>query len=361
MKLKKFNPALILGACLTFGVVGCSDDDDKKDRSPTLNIVELAQSVDDLSILVDAVVLYPDTIQTALGNPEADLTVFAPTNAAFSSLLESQDVDTLAALQTKLTADGLENVLKYHVLASRVDAAAATAVAEKNPGTERLVGTFLSEDEKVAVTATGNQLYINSSKVTTADQFATNGVVHIVDKVLLPVSVDSITAYETVSITDIVVAASATAGVPEFENKPEFTLLKAALEAADASASAPGLLTKLAADGTYTVFAPTDAAFTALLEAFEVTTLGDLVTELGGIDVLIEVLQNHVLGLKADSLTAFTYNGGVVPTLNDPALDIVIDNGALKVGENGQATVIVTNIQASNGVIHVIDTVITTP
>ncbi|NRA42320.1 MAG: fasciclin domain-containing protein, partial [Pseudomonadales bacterium] len=224
------NKNFVASLCLcTAAFLTACDNDDDKDNGPSLNIVETADSVDDLSSLVTAVSAFED-IATALSDPDADLTVFAPTNAAFDGLCETLGVDgtgdtCVTGLVDALTADTVADVLTYHVLGNRVDAATAVSVAEGEAGAGRLVPTLL-EGNSVAATLTGNQLYINTSAVTTADVDTTNGVVHVIDKVLLPVELETITDFSSLTIAEIVAAAS-TGGATALDgvDGPEFTLL----------------------------------------------------------------------------------------------------------------------------------------
>lgn len=192
--------------------------------------------------------------------------------------------------------------------------------------------------DNLALSLTGNDLYANLSKVVVTDVTATNGVIHAIDKVLTPPSAN------VLSDTDKTIAALVTdlAGAAE----PEFTVLLEALSTAD-------LATALAGDGPFTVFAPTDAAFTALLQQLDIEK-SDLLAR----DDLADILKQHVVsGVAIDSVAAFAANGSDVQTLNSAQkISVAISDGELTVDGS---TVVITDVQTSNGVIHVIDTVIT--
>merc|ERR1719486_246652 len=137
--------------------------------SPKVNIVELAQSVDDLSTLVAAVVA-GDLAET-LSSP-GPFTVFAPTNEAFGALPEGT-LDTLLKPENK---DQLVDILTYHVLPAQV---LSTDLKPK-----QVVKTV--EGKELLVSIYKGDVYANKTKVVGADNLASNGVAHIIDGVLLP-------------------------------------------------------------------------------------------------------------------------------------------------------------------------------
>ena len=163
---------------------------------------------------------------------EGPFTVFAPTDAAMVALTEALEItaDDLLALPN------LGDILQYHVVGSE---AYSTDLSD---GQE--IETLLGENVTVSITADG--VFINNAQVTVADVAADNGVVHVIDAVLLPPEPP------TNTVVDIIV------------NSDEHTLLEAAVGAA-------GLVDALSGEGPFTVFAPTDAAIVALTEALEIT------------------------------------------------------------------------------------------
>ncbi len=277
------------GAAGSAAGAGGSTSDEPK------NIVETAVAAGSFTKLAEAL--------TKAGLVEAlsgagPFTVFAPTDAAFAAF-ETANPGVLAGL----SAEALGDVLKYHVVSAEVKA----ADLESGQLAETLQGA------RVAVTIDGSAVKINDANVTMADVDASNGVIHVIDKVLLPPK----------DIIDTAIAAGS------------FTQLAAALTAA-------GLVDDLKGDGPFTVFAPTDAAFAKLSAA----PTGD---------ALETVLKYHVLSGVAGPLDL--KDKGVVTTLaGSPAL-IELTGGAKIAGAN----ITTTNIVASNGVIHVIDTVIVPP
>ena len=151
---------------------------------------------------------------------------------------------------------------------------------------------------------------------------------------------------------------------PEPEPEPEpvdgpGTLVEVAIQSGAfptlvAAVQAAGLVDALSSDGPFTVFAPTEEAFAAALEA-----LGLSAEELlGNTELLTAVLTYHVLGVEAPAEVVATLDGQAVATVNGAEITITIDGGTVSVND---ATVIATDIAASNGIIHVIDTVLIPP
>jgi uncharacterized surface protein with fasciclin (FAS1) repeats len=288
------------------------------------NIVETAQADGRFTTLVAAVV------EAGLANTLATapaLTVFAPTDDAFADLIASIDAFNSAA--DILALSNLSDILQYHVLGSEVDSLSAIALAGNTT-------TPLFTAADLAISYVDPDLFINTSKVIVADVDASNGLIHAIDKVLLPPSASAL------SDTSITIGALVTnlagAGVDA-----EFTTLLAGLQQ-------EGLDTALVGAGPFTVFAPTDAAFALIGTPTEILALPGLV----------DILRQHVIsGAAIDSISAYAANGTAVATLRTGTdLNVSIDMGTLMVGN---AAVVITDVETSNGVIHVIDAVITAP
>lgn len=245
---------------------------------------------------------------------EGPFTVFAPTDDAFAALPEGT-VESLLADPT----DALTQILLYHVVAGEV---LAEAVVTLDSAT-----TVQGEDVTIEIVE-GGVVLNGSVKVTATDIKASNGVIHVIDAVLLPPSLSA----ETGTIPEI----AAEAGT--------FTTLLAAVEAA-------GLAETLSGEGPFTVFAPTDDAFAALPEGTVEALLADPSGALTQI-LLYHVVAGEVLAEDVVELSrATTVQGEEVSIRVTPAGVII----------NGVAQVVVTDIVASNGVIHVIDAVIIPP
>jgi len=176
--MKKFSMlAMIVVASAVFA--GTSAAAPARQHGMGENIVQLAAGNPQLSTLVSLV--KKAGLVGALSSPKAQLTVFAPTNAAFAALQKAYP-KTFNAVAT--TPALLKKVLTYHVLATKVDAAAATAAAKSGASVKTLEG------EKIALSLKSGSIFLNGgSKVIKANVMATNGVVHVINGVLIPPSV----------------------------------------------------------------------------------------------------------------------------------------------------------------------------
>jgi uncharacterized surface protein with fasciclin (FAS1) repeats len=283
------------------------------------SITNVAQTNGSFSILVTA--LQTASLDDDLADESKKYTVFAPTDAAFTALLNNLGI-TAGEL---LARPDLEDILLYHVIVgSEINATAATAIAGNT--------VTMGNGDEMALSLSNTELFANLSGIDPADVDASNGIIHVIDTVLLP---PAEAATPTQTITQIA------------EGSADFTTLALALQTAGLDATLND------AAGDFTVFAPTDAAFSALL-----TSLGISAGQLLASPDLSNILLKHVVSGSVDSITAFTLNGADVPTLNTngETVKIAIDSGVFTVDD---AQVTVFDIPATNGVIHVIDAVIT--
>ncbi|BEH13742.1 fasciclin domain-containing protein [Marinobacter shengliensis] len=337
-------PMILAGSVM---LSGCWLDDDDNDSAggPTQNILEIAVANENTTILEAAVLAADSSIAELLGGND-QLTVFAPTDAAFEALLED-----LGLTAEELLADTelLNAVLTYHVLTTsvgEVKADAAISVAQ-SPVPQNLVETVNGKDVALSISQENGEdvLYVNTSRVTVTDVDATNGVIHLIDKVLVPPP-------SALSDTESTIAEIVTA-LASAEVNAEFTILLDALVEASGRDGAPDLVAAASnPEANLTVFAPTDAAFETLL-ADEGLTAEQLLSS----PDLPGILQQHILNIRVDSLTAYGSNGGTVTNLAGTTLNVDIQNNALVIeGSN----VIEADVEAANGVIHVIDKVIFT-
>lgn len=344
MKAKYALPMVLAGSVM---LSGCwLDDDDNDDNgtteAATQSILEIAVENANTTILEAAVLEADSSIAELLGGDD-QLTVFAPTDAAFEALLGDLG---LTAEQLLANTELLNAVLTYHVLATsvgEVKAAAAISVAQ-SPVPQNLVPTVNGENVALSISQESGEdvLYVNTSRVTGPDVDATNGVIHLIDKVLLPPPSD-------LSDTDATIGAIVTA-LAEAGEGAEFTTLLAALKTDGASELLAAALNE---NATLTVFAPTDDAFGDLLSELNLTPEQLLADE-----NLPTVLEQHIIvGSSVGSLTAYASNGGAVPNLAGTTLNVDIQNNALIIEGS---TVIEADVEASNGVIHAIDKVIYT-
>jgi len=280
----------------------CDDDDGTGMMDPelpeALDIVETAEAAGSFNTLLTAVNAAGLTSALQGAGP---LTVFAPTDAAFAAL----PAGTLDALLGD--PDALAQILLYHVAPGDLASGSVAAAS--------FIPTL--NGQALPVTGSGSALEIAGAGLVDTDIEATNGVIHVVDEVLLP------------SDQNLVEIA---------QGNPSFSTLVAAVVAAD-------LVDALTADGPYTVFAPTDDAFANLPE-------GTLDALLDDPETLAQILTYHVV---AGRVYSSDVSPGPVETLNGQSFTVTVEGGAVQVDG---ATVVATDIQGTNGIIHVIDQVI---
>ncbi len=240
---------------------------------------------------------------------EGPLTVFAPTDDAFALLPEG----TVESLLEAENIEQLKSILLYHVVEGKVMAADVVGLTS--------AASLLGKDLVIKVDM-GN-VYINEAKVIITDIEASNGVIHVIDAVLLPPA-------DMMDIVDTAVADG------------RFTTLAAALTKA-------GLVETLKGEGPFTVFAPTDDAF-AKLPAGTLDTL--LLDE--NKQQLTDILLYHVVSGKV--MAADVVNLTSADTVLGSPISIKVMDGKVYINETIQ--VIITDVEASNGVIHVIDAVL---
>ena len=252
-----------------------------------------------------------DLVETLSG--EGTFTVFAPTDEAFAALPDGMLEDLLADPNT------LKQILLYHVVGDVV--MAETVVTLDNAET--------LEGSTVAIEVVDGNVFLNDSQVTSTDIEASNGVVHVIDKVLVPEMEEAVSndvVEDVKSIAEVAVAGG-------------FNTLVAALSAAD-------LVETLSGDGAFTVFAPTDEAFAALPEGMLEGLLADT-------EALTQILLYHVVGDVVKAETVLTLDEAETLAGNKVSIEVVDGNVFVN-----DSKVTSTDIEASNGVIHVIDKVL---
>ena len=248
-------------------------------------------------------------LQGALQNPSANLTVFAPTDQAFTDLANALGTD----INGLLALPNLDDILLYHVLGVTVPSSAVNngAIVQPLSPTNSL---------KLTVTTAGG-VFVNQAQVSTADLTSMNGVVHVLDAVVLP----------STTVADIAIGSPA-----------HTTLVAAVVEAR----LLPALTDPFA---SLTVFAPTNDAFSAALTALGITA-GDLLAS----PDLSNILLYHVLG--AEVLSTDLSNGLIASPLNTAnTLKVTIDGTNVFVN---QAQVSTADLTSMNGVVHVLDAVV---
>jgi uncharacterized surface protein with fasciclin (FAS1) repeats len=304
-------------------------------------IVEIAVDTDDLSLLVGALQQANAGLVETLGT-EGPFTVFAPTNEAFVALLAAlgDDYHSLADFDTQDEKDLLVKVLTYHVVAG-------TAAFSTDLSDGQMIETF--QGENVGVNIKDGTVHIvdatdTNATVVLADVAASNGVVHVINKVLLPQEVlDILAASNLKTIVEIAVETD------------DLSLLVGALQQANA-----GLVETLGTEGPFTVFAPTNEAFVALLAALgdDYHSLADFDTQ-DEKDLLVKVLTYHVVAGTAAFSTDLS-SGQMIETFHGESVGINISGSTVHVMDatDSNATVVLADVAASNGVVHVINKVL---
>ena len=245
---------------------------------------------------------------------EGPFTVFAPTDDAFAKL----PAGTLDELLKPENKQKLTDILLYHVVGSKAMAADVIGLDA--------VTALLGKD--VAIKQDMGKVYANDAQIIITDIETSNGVIHVIDAVLLPPAEEA--AIEKLDIVDTAVADG------------RFTTLAAALKAAS-------LVETLKGEGPFTVFAPTDDAFAKLPAG----TLDSLLLPENK-QKLSDILLYHVVGGKV--MASDVVNLKSAPTVLGKDVTVTVDYG--NVFLNGTIQVIITDIETSNGVIHVIDAVL---
>jgi uncharacterized surface protein with fasciclin (FAS1) repeats len=271
---------------------------------PTTTVVDVVVDSPDHTIL-EAAVLAADLVGTLSG--DGPFTVFAPTDDAFNALPDGTIDALLADPQGALT-----DILTYHVLGADVR---STDLVDGQTA-------VTLNGKEITVTINNDGVFINDAQVTMADIVTDNGVIHVIDAVLIP---------PTTTVVDVIV------------DSPDHTILEAAVLAADLAGTLSG-------DGPFTVFAPTDDAFNALPDG----TIDALLADPQG--ALTDILTYHVLG--ADVRSTDLVDGQTAVTLNGKEITVTINNDGVFIND---AQVTVADIEADNGVVHVIDAVLTPP
>tara|TARA_R110000751_G_scaffold76447_1_gene154211 strand:+ start:68775 stop:70643 length:1869 start_codon:yes stop_codon:yes gene_type:complete len=336
--LKNFTKLTLL--FLLTSIVSCSDDDDgNMPPDDSVTIVEAAQATAELNTLVSALQKADESANNDLAaalSGEGPFTVFAPTNEAFNDLLAQLDgFDSLDDFSSQQLQDLLAVILTYHVVA---DASVLSTDLSDGQSITTLQGSTLQVSTQGGVFI-GDATDVDA-EVTTANIEVSNGVVHIIDKVLLPQAIlDELADIILVPITDLAL------GNENLEN------LVAALVAADGD-----LPTVLRGDGPFTVLAPTDEAFATFLDG---AALEDV-----PVDVLTNVLLNHVISGEVTSEDLIGLGSGYTSTLatgaGDQNVSLFFDASG-DVIFNGVSTVITPDVKALNGIVHVVNAVIDIP
>mgnify|MGYP006116380089 FL=1 len=318
LKLSKLTFLLFVG----FSIQSCSDDDDDV-TTPTgpSNIVEIAMDTPDLSNLVAALSVADGNLVDVLSGGE--FTVLAPTNEAFETFLAANGFMSLSEVPT----DVLSNILLNHVISGTVN---STNLVDAGSGYSTTNASNMDGDNLSLYFDTSSGVTFNGiSSVVAADIVASNGIVHVVDEVIgLP--------------TVVTFAVS----------NPAFSTLVAAMTTEGLSVDIVSILSSSDEPSPFTVFAPTNDAFGSLLAELGLNALGDI-----PVDILEATLGTHVAP-EANVRSTDLVDGMSVNTIGS-TITVSLSDGAKLIDSNGrESNIVAVDIQAYNGVVHVIDNVL---
>lgn len=319
---KRLNWKAIFILLLSITFVACDNsDDDPEPKKNGKDIVELALADETFDSLVVALT-EANLVATFQGDNSGPFTVFAPTNGAFRALLSDLNLTKIADIDASL----LLTVLQNHVVEGKVKSSSLS----DGMLVKTLNGYTFTVNKKATISLDVNSSNKTGIDIIDSDIDATNGVIHVIDEVLVP---DTPSPTPTLDIVEIALADDT------------FDSLVVALTEANLVATFRG-------DGPYTVFAPTNTAFQNLLTNLSLSRIADIDDA-----TLLAVLQAHAVDgiLQSGQLT----EGKKVSTLGGEELTFSITSGA-SVSSDGttSATISPADQWATNGIIHVIDKVL---
>jgi uncharacterized surface protein with fasciclin (FAS1) repeats len=303
----------------------------EKDDPVNPSIASIAVTNSDFSLLEGAAV--QGGVAVTLSNPNPNdlsgsYTVFAPNNAAFGRLGFVNEADLGLLDQSFLT-----NTLLYHVSNGDLPGSSVEESATS--------GSLLGPSRRFI--SRGEDVYINGSRILATDVQAANGTVHVIDKVLLATGVD------------IVQSAIALSNAQVFRT-PELSFLVEAVVYAELAEA----LTASEGSPSFTVFAPSDAAFRQLGEDLGVSLEQPEDIRKLPKETVTAVLLNHVIA-NGGQFTSEMDEGTISPLGGSPLSVGAFNNGVLTVQGNGNsqtANMLIPDVQTVNGVVHMIDRVL---
>jgi uncharacterized surface protein with fasciclin (FAS1) repeats len=299
-----------IGKLLQTSSLQVSDVPNASNAQGSSNPLAKARSNAKFSILT--VALAKTGLLNTLMKLDQDYTLFAPTDEAFIAAGLS------AAKVTQLPEDALSAILLYHVVGGKIPASAVPAAA----------GVTTLNGKQIYVRSSMKGVFVNLAQVTLADVMAKNGVVHVINQVLMPPT-------KTIAETAI--------GNPAFT-----TLVGAVVRASSGSTDVLGILN---GPGAYTVFAPTNAGFEA--EGITPAVIGGIAP-----DDITPILGYHLIGVPVFSIDLVD---GMTPTMLLSGKTTITLSGGAKIKGNGNSmasNITATDIICTNGIIHVIDRVL---
>jgi transforming growth factor-beta-induced protein len=309
MKKKMFLPRLILIAIVAVLLSACYEDDAAAPIANDPTTFEIISESPDHAILEDLLLSFglDEDLNSGL------FTVFAPTDAAFGN------IDT-----SSLTDSQVKNILLNHVVQGAAESSSLFSTYLNTLAVESLSG---AENNLSLYVNVGTEITLNGQSVVTGpDNLASNGVVHIVNEVI---TIPNVTTFATADPTfGILVEALTLDGQPDFV----------------------ATLSSFEAPAPFTVFAPTNDAFVTALTELGVESLTDIAPS-----VLTSILNTHVIANA--NITSAELESGTVETLGE-TFELDVENATIT-DQNGRTiSIILTDVQAGNGVIHVVRSVI---
>ena len=339
MRTMKLKLLMALMAVMTVGIVGCSKDDNANpmnsaNSEPTLDIVETATAAGNFTTLLAAAEA-ADLVDALKG--AGPITVFAPTDEAFAKL-PAGTVEALLADKDALTA-----ILTYHVVPGAVTSDQVVTLSSAETLNGASVTITLTTDGKVK---------IDNALVTVTDIKATNGVIHVIDAVMIP-GAPGVAKQAGIATAATFgggwVAKAIRNGQLNWFTKylSLYTVSRLAnLPTLTTAVKAAGLQSTLMYNGPFTLFGPTEEAFAALPAGTVEALLKDPAT-------LSNILLYHVTPgvVKAADVVKLTE----ATMANGDKVSISVVNGGVKINNSN---VLFVNIAARNGVLHIIDGVL---
>ncbi|WP_378183898.1 fasciclin domain-containing protein [Aquimarina sp. SS2-1] len=317
--ISKITNAIIIGA-LILGVTSCSDDDDGNIIIPENNIVVTATADTDLSLLVTALAAADGDLVSVLSGA-GPFTVLAPTNEAIQAYLTANNYADINAIPTA----ELQQLLLNHVIPGEFS---STALTNSGAGYENTASTAGPNGSAISIyyNTTSGVVFNGGATVTTADIEASNGIIHKINAII-----------ELPDVTTFVTA------------DPEFSSLVAALTAYNFD-----YVNTLKGNGPFTVFAPNDTAFDELLAVNDNWNVPADIDE----TVLSNALNLHVVP-DSNIREADIVDGNLTTLSKEITVNATAKTIKLAGNDDASAsTIIATDVQATNGVIHVINKVI---
>jgi uncharacterized surface protein with fasciclin (FAS1) repeats len=321
--------ALLIALIFTFSA--CKKNDDNTPTAPTIyDLINNGNGTTNQFTLFKKAITRAN-LAGALRQP-GTYTVFAPTDAAFK-LLGPAYADTVAINNINILQ--LTAVLQYHILSTKTESAAIpTALLTPVP---TLGGSSLYLSKVVSASATASSISANGARIVLADQQASNGVVHVIDRVLVPPILGDL--------------ASTISQIPGLFPTVKFDFLRAAVAKVGATSSLTGTT-------PLTVFAPTDAAFLAsgYKDVSEINNL-TLPADAAKIAALGQTLQYHILPGRI--FTPLISTGSSLTTVQGGTITYATSTTAITVTGKGNGStasnIIFPDIPATNGVVNVVD------